>query len=331
MEEFSRCLAAGSLLIYSEKSGPASNLRAVLITRLAQYRAQSGLPECKYDDFSLEQAQEETAQAALTVVESVQRILDQDEGMRLAASVSKEDAPGEVPLIGTRDISQLRTLLSIVFKWGTEPLYAHVRVVWPARGGTTGSKLIDVDNAPQSYAKLTTMTRRLLSLLFPRGVHGTIPQTLITSTLLNRHITDLLRPGIALGWVPKAVSTESFAVVDDLRPFVMRMMSMYELFNCYSMLSSVPPSLPPSQTIASLGAIMSSSPPPPQHVHKSCASLLSRQLIRPNGVRGLFAAVFGENESEDAPLEKLLHVAQVLGAVPSVFTAEVRPNINQNV
>ena len=53
--------------------------------------------------------------------------------------------------------------------------------------------------------------------------------------------------------------------------------------------------------------------------------------MRPNGVRGLFAAVFGENESEEAPLEKLLHVAQVLGSVPSVVTAEVRRNINQNV
>ena len=235
MEELSRCLSAGSLLIHSEKGSRAPNLRAVLLTRLAQYRAQCGLPECDCDDFTLEQAQEETAQGALSVVESVQRILDQDEGMRLAPNVSpphcKEDGPGEVPLIGTRDISQLRTLLSIVFKWGTEPLLANVQVVWPASGGMTGPKLIDVDDAPQLYAKLTTMIRRLLSLLFPRGVHGTIPQTLITATLLNRHITDLLRPGIALGWVPKALSTESFAVVDDLRPSIMRLMTMYELYS----------------------------------------------------------------------------------------------------
>ena len=234
MEELSRYLAAGSLLIQSEKSGPASNLRAVLLTRLAQYRAQCGLPECNFEDLSLEQAQEETAQGALSVVEGVQRILDEDEGMGLAPNVSshsKEDEPGEVPLIGTRDISQLRTLLSIVFKWGTEPLLAQVQVVWPARGGITGSKFLNVDDVPQLYAKLTTMTRRLLSLLFPRGVQGTIPQTLITSTLLNRHITDLLRPGIALGWVPKALSTEYFAVVDDFRPFIMRLMSMYELYS----------------------------------------------------------------------------------------------------
>ena len=228
MEELTRYLTVGSLLIHSEKGGPAPNLRTILHTRLAQYRAQRGLPECDCDDYSLEQAQEETAQEALLVVEGVQRILDQDTSD--VSPQSKDGEPGEVPLIGTRDISQLRTLLSIVFKWGTEPLLAHVQVVWPARGSTTGSKLLDVDNAPQSLAKLTTMIRRLLSLLFPRGVHGTVPQTLITSTLLNRHITDLLRPGIALGWVPKALSTESFPVVDDLRPLVMRLISMYELY-----------------------------------------------------------------------------------------------------
>ena len=229
MEELTRCLALGALLINSEKGGPAPNLRAVLLTRLAQYRAQRGLPECDYDDSSLEQAQEETAQEALSVVEGVQRILDQDAGD--VSSQSKEGEPGEVPLIGTKDISQLRTLLSIVFKWGTEPLLSRVQVVWPARGSTAGPKLLDIDEAPQSYAKLTTMTRRPLSLLFPRGVHGTVPQTLITSTLLNRHITDLLRPGMALGWVPKAQSTESFPVVDDLRPLIMRLMSMYELYH----------------------------------------------------------------------------------------------------
>lgn len=228
MEELTRCLSVGSLLINSEKGGPAPNLRTVLLTRLAQYRAQRGLPECDCDDFSLEQAQEETAQEALSVVESVQRILDQDASE--VSPQSKEGEPGEAPRIGTRDISQLRTLLSIVFKWGTEPLLAHVQVVWPASANTTGSKLLNVDDAPQSYAKLTSMTRQLLSLLFPRGVHGTVPQTLITSTLLNRHITDLLRPGIALGWVPKALSTESFPVVDDLRPLVMRLLSMYELY-----------------------------------------------------------------------------------------------------
>ena len=232
MDELSRCLAAGSLLVHSEKSGPVPDLRTVLLTRLTQYRTQRGLPERGDSDYTLEQAQEETAQESLSVVESVQRILDQDEVLRPASDVPphpKGDTPGEVPLIGTRDISQLRTLLSIIFKWGTEPLLAHIQVVWPPKGDSHArprSKILAVDDAPQSYARLTSMTRRLLSVLFPRRVHGTMPQTLITTTLLNRHTTDLLRPGITLGWVQKALSTEPFSVVDDLRPPIMRLMSM---------------------------------------------------------------------------------------------------------
>ncbi len=222
MEQLSRWLVAGSLLIHSEKGGPAPDLRAVLLTRLTQYRTQRGLPECDGGDLSLEKAQEETAQEALTVVEGVQRILDQDAGN---SPVSAGDTPSR-PVIGTRDISQLRTLLSIVFKWGTELLLAHVQVVWPAMGRAQ-TELVDANDASYSYERLTTMTRRLLTLLFPRGVHGTLPQTHITSTLLNRHVTDILRPTIALGWVPKPPFPESFPVVDDFRPLVMRLMSMY--------------------------------------------------------------------------------------------------------
>src|SRR6266702_6681612 len=229
MEQLSRWLSAGSLLIHSEKGGPATNLRAVLLARLAQYRAQRGLPEPDDGNLSLEQAQEETALEALSVVESVQRILDQDAPPAPDISpVSSGDTPGSGPVIGTRDISQLRTLLSIVFKWGTEPLLAHVQVVWRAKGRTQ-TQLVDANDAPHSYERLTTVTRQLLSLLFPRGVHGTLPQTLITSTLLHRHVTDILRPAIALGGVPMAQFPESFPVVDDFRPLVMRLMSMYEL------------------------------------------------------------------------------------------------------
>ena len=47
--------------------------------------------------------------------------------------------------------------------------------------------------------------------------------------------------------------------------------------------------------------------------------------MRPDGVRGLCAAVFREDEiSEDkAPLEKLEHVARVLSAVPVSVKPEV--------
>ena len=226
MEQLLPWLSAGSLLIHNEKGGPATNLRAVLLARLAQYRAQRGLPGRDDGELSLEHAQEETAQEALSVVEGVQRILDQD--ARPAPGASGGDTSDGGPVIGTRDISQLRTLLSIVFKWGTEPLLSRLQVVWPAKGPTQ-TQLAHANDAPHSYDRLTTMTRRLLSLLFPRGAHGTLPQTLITSTLLHRHVTDILRPAIALGWVPKNLFPESFPVVDDFRPLVMRLMSMYEL------------------------------------------------------------------------------------------------------
>ena len=173
MEQLSHWISAGSLLIHGEKGGSATNLRTVLLARLAQYRAQRELPEREDGELSLEQAQEETAQEALSVVEGVQRILDQD------ACLAPEDTSSGEPVIGTRDISQLRTLLSIVFKWGTEPLLARLQVVWPAQGRTQ-TQLVDANDAPRSYEQLTAMTRQLLSLLFPRGVHGTLPQTLIT-------------------------------------------------------------------------------------------------------------------------------------------------------
>jgi hypothetical protein len=84
-------------------------------------------------------------------------------------------------------------------------------------------------------------------------------------------------------------------------------------------------SLPPSQTISALGAVLSGTPLPVPHARKSCASLLSRQLIRPEGIIGLCAAVFGEEEDSETgiSLEKLEHVAKVLSAVPMGMKPEV--------
>lgn len=62
------------------------------------------------------------------------------------------------------------------------------------------------------------------------------------------------------------------------------------------------------------------------YVPKACANLLSNQLKRPDGVRGLCTAVFGEGteEAELAPLEKLEHIAKVLRTVPATAKPEVR-------
>lgn len=73
-----------------------------------------------------------------------------------------------------------------------------------------------------------------------------------------------------------------------------------------------------------LGAVLSSMPPPPPHVRKLSSSLLTKSLLRPAGVRALFAAVFGEQESsDDPPLEKYERTASILMAVPAGLKSEV--------
>ncbi len=77
-------------------------------------------------------------------------------------------------------------------------------------------------------------------------------------------------------------------------------------------------SLPPAQAIAALGGVLSSKPEPSPHMRRISTMLLGRQIIRPDGVDGLYAVVFGEEEitGDEAPLEKLEHISRVLTTVP---------------
>lgn len=84
--------------------------------------------------------------------------------------------------------------------------------------------------------------------------------------------------------------------------------------------------MPPSQTISALGAVLSGTPAPAIHARKSCASLLSRQLLRPEGVLGLCAAVFGDggDPEDNIQLEKLEHIAKVLSTGPTGLKPKVK-------
>jgi hypothetical protein len=46
-----------------------------------------------------------------------------------------------------------------------------------------------------------------------------------------------------------------------------------------------------------------SSAPIPPHVLKTCSTLLSKQLLRPDGLGGLFAAVFGDESDSEVDCE----------------------------
>lgn len=87
--------------------------------------------------------------------------------------------------------------------------------------------------------------------------------------------------------------------------------------------------LRPHEAIAALGTILSSTTTKLRsfpYVSRVCGYLLSDQLRRPDGVRGLCTAVFGEDLEEDdlAPLDKLEHISEVLSTVPTSTNPQAR-------
>ncbi|KAL4265069.1 Tango6 family protein [Pleurotus pulmonarius] len=285
-------LDAGSVLVESQTPSQ-SNLKTVLQSRLVRYHQRRGAQTTTDASSSLEKVERATALAALDVVEGVQHI------------IGAEGDPDDIPAIGTRDLAQLRTLISIVIKWGIDPLLAKLKSSWPAKAfqaSAPSPRIVEVSNVAEDFALLSSMTLRFMGLLFPSGPQSPLPQTLITTTILNRHVGQILSPCIALGWLPKSLNSGEVVAVDALRPLTMRLLAV----------------LPPSQAITALGAALSSHREVP-HVRRNCAYLLGRQILRPFGVRGLFAAVLGEDEGSEGEvgLEQLEHIARVLGTVPT--------------
>ena len=87
----------------------------------------------------------------------------------------EEDEGAHAPAIGTRDLAELRMLISIAFKWAVEPLLDRVARSWPA-GSSSG---IDLTSLANDYNLLLHLTARFMGLIFPSGVQGRMPPTLI--------------------------------------------------------------------------------------------------------------------------------------------------------
>ncbi|KAG7096988.1 hypothetical protein E1B28_004383 [Marasmius oreades] len=291
--ELTSTLLAGSCLLDST-STPQNNLKGALIERLTTYYATLGVSSSISDTCTLEEAQLRTAIESLCIVERIQGIISVNNG-----STSTE----EPPLLGVRDLAQIRTLLSISFHWGVEPLLSRIVSAWPERPNVATSnvtQIIDLTTMPEDYHRLSDLTSRILRLVFPAGPQQKSSNSLITEALLNRHLKDIFEPAIALGWLPKSLASDSMPPLEDARPFVMRLLG----------------TLPVSQTIAALGGVISTRSSV-QHVRRACGYLLSRQLLRPDGIRGLCAAIFGESEGDDIKLEQLEHVSRTLSMVPA--------------
>ncbi|KAG2156029.1 hypothetical protein DEU56DRAFT_765220 [Suillus clintonianus] len=284
-EELATVLHSGFFLL-DTSSTAERDLKNILVHRLTQYHQVLRSIPPSID--TAEDAQLETAQCALHVVERVQTLLDQPD-------FQHEGDLKSAPAIGTRDLNTLRTLLSLIFRWGTGPLYTRLTPSFSSKPIPGTPKIIDLTNTPADHATLSDLLLRLMGLLFPNGPKSTPPQTLISSTLLSRHAVDLLRPSMALGWLPSSP-------VEPLRPLVLRLLAF----------------IPLPQLMSSLATVLSTpNSPTPPHVRKLCSSLLTQHLLRLDGVRALCAAVFGELDAEEEPeLDKLEHVARVLGTVP---------------
>lgn len=222
-EKLASALAQGTCLLEtSSTSSNSPDLKSVLHSRLLNYYAclecQDGVKEVLRESSSLEEVQFLTAQEALAVVQKVHYVLD----------IEDAKTPDQVPSIGTRDLAQLRTLLSLVFKWGIEPLFNRVALALPVNNdANTKAKIVDVSQGSDDYRFLSEFVTSVFLLIFPRGVQGQISQTLITTTILHRNVSDLLSPSIALGWLPEPLSSSSFPIIHEMRPFVIHLLKLY--------------------------------------------------------------------------------------------------------
>jgi hypothetical protein len=109
------------------------------------------------------------------------------------------------PHLGTRDLSHVRTLLTVIFNWGVTPLIMELELNLPghqAHGSPTLSgepRIIDLTERLLDFDELPVMTLRLLRLLFGQTK---IRQTWIPTSILSYHAVDLLTPSLVVGWAP---------------------------------------------------------------------------------------------------------------------------------
>lgn len=77
--------------------------------------------------------------------------------------------------------------------------------------------------------------------------------------------------------------------------------------------------------MTALGSVLSSKPALPPYARRVASSLLSRQLLRPAGFRGLCAAIYGEGDvEEDTQVDKLENIAKIVGVTPSGMDSKVK-------
>ena len=227
--ELVETITAGSYLAGSSRGEAVAatpELKSVLAARLTQYDQHLNRPEVDRSSKALEDLQLETACEALHVVSRVQTLINTSPDI----TDNKEANTRDDYVIGTRDLSYMRTLLSITAKWAFEPLLHRVTSAipntTPVGHRRSGVQVIDLTTVPEDFRLLCALVDEFFAILLPHGVTDSIPTTHISVFVLDRHLSDLFRAGITLGWLPKSQATESVSPVDRLRPIMMHLLSM---------------------------------------------------------------------------------------------------------
>lgn len=206
----------------SSSDAQSPDLKSVLHRRLADYRSFiRDEPRLRVES-TLEVVQLDTASEALIILELLHRQLTTRETSKQTDTGAPHSAENDPSLVGTRDLALIRTLLSIVFKWAVEPLVQRIVTAIPSTSRShiiQGARIVDLTGLPHEFSLLSSTASRILALSLSEGI------TIVTATLLNRHLHDLLLPCIIVGWLPKTLSSESMPTGDALRPQVMHLLA----------------------------------------------------------------------------------------------------------
>lgn len=165
------------------------------------------LQESDHEDIvgmDLKTLQYVTARESLRVIEMMQDVLD-SEG-------------AEQPLLGTRDLSHLRTLLSVIFKWRVEPLLSAFESTRPH------PQIIDLTDRSINFEELPGSLNRILRLLFGKDLR--VRQTWVTSCILSQHVVGVLLPCLIIGWAPKPLHETFIGTAKDIKTLSIRFINL---------------------------------------------------------------------------------------------------------
>lgn len=220
------------------------------------------------------------------------------------------------PPIGARDAKLLQTLAGIIARWG---LAAQVQegILPPSlreKQPEDGAKVIEVSSEGDP---LEATTRAVVTLISPgEGARVDLLNPL-RSLLLPSLFVPLLAALVQLGFGEAKPSWSQEALdrlLNQCAEFLCSAPSM-RLTSVHYCVSSPPTTVFPSLLLLLSCSRSSASP---SYAQPALGTLLSRRLLRPDGVRGfLYALVGASTDSPDPPLQRLEAAFQVLRNPPA--------------